>query len=74
MEKELRLISASEAAIKLGVHHKTVSRLMRKGKLKSIKIANRWLIEESVVEEFAENYMGKKGRSKGWSPKKEVGR
>ena len=72
MEGKLRLIAASEAAQRLGVHHKTVSRLMRQGRLAAVKVANRWLIEDSVFERFAETYDGKKGRPKGWSPKREV--
>ncbi|HXZ95319.1 MAG TPA: helix-turn-helix domain-containing protein [Dehalococcoidia bacterium] len=71
MDSKLKLIAASEAAHRLGVHHKTVSRLMRLGKLGAVKVANRWLLEESALERFAKTYEGKKGRPKGYSPKKE---
>lgn len=74
MTSELKLVAASEAAQRLGVHHKTVSMLMREGKLGAVKVANRWLLEESAFERFAKTYVGKKGRPKGWSPKKEVGK
>ena len=74
MGQEVRLVAASEAAQRLGVHHKTVSRLMRQGQLRAVKVANRWVIEEEVLATFAESYAGKKGRPKGWSPKKEAGR
>jgi len=75
MTSELRLVAASEAAQRIGVHHKTMSRLMREEKLKAVKVANRWLVEESVLDRFVKTYVGKKGRPKGWSPKKkEAGR
>ena len=73
--EQTRLISSHEAADRLQVHHKTISRLMRRGKLGAVKVANRWLIQEADVENFARTYVGKKGRPKGWSPKKkEAGR
>jgi len=71
MTSELKLVAASEAAQRLGVHHKTVSRLMRQGKLGAVKVANRWLLEESALERFAKTYVGKKGRPKDWRSKKE---
>jgi len=72
--EQMVLISSHEAADRLHVHHKTISRLMRQGKLGAVKVANRWLLEESALEEFARTYVGKKGRPKGWSPNKGVGR
>jgi len=72
--EQMGLISSHEAADRLHVHHKTISRLMRQGKLGAVKVANRWLLEESALERFAKTYAGKKGRPKGWSSKKEVGR
>lgn len=72
MARELKLVAASEAAKRLRVHPKTVSRLMRQGKLDAVKVANRWLIQEATFDSFARTYVGKKGRPKGWSPKKEV--
>ena len=74
MEQGRKLLAASEAAERLGVHHKTVSRLMRLGRLDAVKVANRWLIEEGTLREFATSYSGKMGRPRGRSPKKEAGR
>lgn len=71
MRRELKLLSTSEVAKRLGVHPKTVSRLMRRGKVSGVKVANRWLIEEAAFEVVGQTYVGKKGRPKGWSPKKE---
>ncbi len=70
MTQHLKLVATSEAAARLNVHHKTVARLMRLGKLPAVKIANRWLIQESDFNTFGESYVSKKGRPKGWSPKR----
>jgi len=72
MEKKLSLVTTYEAARELGVHPKTVSRLLRQGKLAGVKLANRWLIERATLETFSRHYIGKKGRPKGWSPRKEL--
>lgn len=72
MEKKLGLVTTSEAARELGVHPKTVSRLLRQGKLAGVKLANRWLIEQATLKTFGKNYIGKKGKPKGWSPRKEI--
>lgn len=74
MEKGLKLVTTHEAAMRLGVHPKTVSRLMRQGRLTGVKLANRWLIDEAAFDKFGRTYVGKKGRPKGWSPKKETGK
>lgn len=72
MKTRIRLITAGQAARELGVHPKTVSRLLRQGTLMGIKLANRWLIEQDTIETFRQHYIGRKGRPKGWSPKKEA--
>lgn len=71
---KIKLVSASEAAKKLGIHPKTASRLMRQQKIDAIKVANRWLVDEATLEQFAKTYVGKGGRPKGWSPKREAGK
>lgn len=70
--EELKLVTVTEAANRLGVHPKTISRLVRQGRLAGVKLANRWLISEATFRRFSETYVGKKGRPKGWSPKREV--
>lgn len=72
MVKKLHLTTSYEAARELGVHPKTVSRLLRQGTLAGVKLANRWLIEQDTLEDFRKDYIGKKGRPKGYSPKKEA--
>lgn len=73
VERGLKLVTSHEAARQLGVHPKTVSRLMRQQKLAAVKVANRWLMDKAVFEQFAKTYVAKQGRPKGWSPK-EVGK
>jgi len=68
MTKNLQLLTSYEVAKELGVHHKTISRLLRLGKIPGIKVANRWLIERDTFEAFRKVYVGKKGRPKGSSP------
>ena len=64
------LLTAGEAAALLGVHPKTVSRLLRLGELEGQKLANRWLIEELTLKKFSKHYVGKKGRPLGYSPRR----
>jgi excisionase family DNA binding protein len=68
----LHLLTSYEVARELGVHHKTISRLLRLGKIPGIKVANRWLIERDTFEAFRKVYSGKNGRPKGYSPLKGV--
>jgi len=70
MNTELNFIPASEAAKSLGISPKSLGRLIRQGKFPAIKIANRWLIDKATLEEFSQTYIGKKGRPKGYSPKR----
>ena len=72
MKTEIHLLTSYETARELGVHHKTVSRLLRDGNLPGVKLANRWLIERDNLEVFRKDYIAKKGRPKGYRPKKET--
>ena len=55
-------LASSEAADMLGIHHMTIQKLLREGKLPAEKIANRWLLRRTDVEEFAKTYVPKVGR------------
>ncbi len=55
-------LASSEAADILGIHHMTIQRVLRDGKLPAEKIANRWLLRRTDVEEFAKTYVPKVGR------------
>jgi len=70
MKTELNFLPASEAAQKLGITLRSLQRLIRQGKLPAVKIANRWLIDKNILENFSRTYIGKKGRPKGYSPKR----
>ena len=65
-----QFISSTDAAKVLRVHRVAVARLIRQGKLPAIKIANRWLVDREVLEEFAKGYEGRRGRPTGWSKQK----
>ena len=70
MKKKLQLVTAHEVSIKLGVRPRSISRLIRTGRISGFKLANRWLVEQSTIDNFSKNYVGKKGRPKGYSPGK----
>lgn len=46
---------------RLGIHPESVRRLIRDGKLPAIKFGNKWLVEKSVLEQFASGYDGRPG-------------
>jgi len=69
---EIKYISSSEAARILGIRRTSVARLVRRGRLPVMKVANRWLLEKTEVEEIAKTYVGRRGRPLGGGPKKEV--
>ena len=62
MELKDTYISSLEAARILGVHPMSMQKLFRDGKLRGVKIANRWLIRRADLEEFAKTYVPKVGR------------
>ena len=68
MSEQLGLVSSHEAARRLGVHPKTLSRLLRIGKLTGVKIANRWLVDVQTLEAFSKDYVPREGRPIGYSP------
>ncbi len=55
-------VSTSEAAAMLGAHHFTVQRMLERGKIPGEKVANRWFISRSFIEEMARTYVPKRGR------------
>ncbi len=44
-----RVLSPVEVALKLGLHVKTVQRMLRDGRIPAVKIGHRWMILESVI-------------------------
>ncbi len=61
-------MSSPQAARILGITGVGVAQLVRQGKIPAVKIANRWLIPRSFVEEFARTYEGKRGRPRRKGP------
>ncbi len=57
-----KYMSSSEAALTLGIHIDTVSRLAREGRMPAQMLARRWLVQRSFVEEMAKTYQGRRGR------------
>jgi len=55
-------LASAEAALILGIHPMAIQKLLREGKLPAEKIANRWLLKRTDVEEFAKTYVPKVGR------------
>ena len=53
--KQDRIIKAKEIAEILGVHHFTVLKWLREGKLSGFKIANSWFMTESTLKKVIGN-------------------
>ena len=62
LELKESFISSSEAAAILGLRPFGIQKLIRRGKVPAVKIANRWLVPRAFVEEFAKTYTPKRGR------------
>jgi excisionase family DNA binding protein len=64
MSKEDLLFSyadVNEVSRRLNIHPESVRRLIRDGKLPAIKFGNKWLVEKSVLDQFASGYDGRPG-------------
>jgi excisionase family DNA binding protein len=61
-------MSSPQAAKVLRITYVGVAQLARQGKIPAVKIANRWLIPKTFVEEFARTYEGKRGRPRKKGP------
>jgi excisionase family DNA binding protein len=55
-------ISSSEAEAILGLKPYSIQKIIRKGKIPAQKIANRWLLLKTDVDEFAKSYVPRVGR------------
>jgi len=56
------VLSTSEAANVLGIHPLSIQKLIYSGALSAEKIANRWLIQQDELTEFAKTYNPSRGR------------
>lgn len=55
-------ISSTEAEKILGLRPYAIQKLIKRGTVPAEKIANRWLVSKTFVEEFAKTYVPKVGR------------
>ena len=62
MDYGFEYISSAEAATMLGASRFSVVRMALNGRLKAVKVANRWLVVGRDVEELAKTYVPKPGR------------
>jgi len=46
----------AEGGERLHIHPESVRRLIRQGKLPAIKFGNKWLVEKSMLEQYASGY------------------
>ena len=60
--QESEFISTVDSARILGTARFTVDSLIHQGRIPAIKVANRWVLSRSDVEEFAKTYTPKVGR------------
>ena len=58
----MKLLSTSEVAIRLGIHHYSVCRIIREGRLQAQKIGRSWVVLEEDVESLAQSYEARRGR------------
>ncbi len=59
MSKEFLLdnyAGVDEIGQRLRIHPESVRRLIRQGKLPAIKFGNKWLVDKTTLEQFANHY------------------
>ncbi len=56
-----RYADVNEVSKRLGIHPESVRRLIRDGKLPAIKFGNKWLIDKTLLDQFASGYDGRPG-------------
>ena len=55
-------VTVAEAAKRLNIHPESVTRLIRAGKLPARKFSNTWLVERTILDQFASNYDPRPGK------------
>ena len=56
-----RLYSTLEVAQRLGIHHFSVCRIVRQGRLPAQKIGRSWVVQAEDLEELAKSYEARRG-------------
>jgi excisionase family DNA binding protein len=59
------LLTAPQAAARLGMHRHSIDRVIRSGRLHAIRIGREYLLDVEDVEAFARTYSGRTGRPAG---------
>ena len=57
-----RLYGTEEVAKLLDIHHMSVCRIIRSGRLPAQMIGRSWVVQEEDLEELKRSYVGRKGR------------
>ena len=60
----IQLISTAEVAQLLGIHHYSVCRIIRDGRLPARKIGKSWVVTAEDVAKLAKTYEARPGRPK----------
>ena len=55
------LLSTAEVARRLGIHHYSVCRVIRRGVLRAQMIGKSWVVRSEDVEELAKTYEARRG-------------
>ena len=58
----MELISTAEVARRLGIHHYSVCRIIRDGRLQAQMIGKSWVVMSEDVEKLAKTYEARRGR------------
>ncbi len=58
----MKLLSTSQVAKRLGIHHFSVCRIIREGRLRAQKIGRSWVVLEEDVDSLAQSYEARRGR------------
>ena len=58
----MELISTAEVAQRLGIHHYSVCRIIRDGRLRAQKIGKSWVVRSEDVAKLATTYESRPGR------------
>lgn len=59
--KDTGLCSTREVAERLGIHHLSVCRIIRQGRLRAQKIGRSWVVYKADLEELAQCYEPRRG-------------
>ena len=62
------LCSTADVARCLGIHHMSVCRVIRRGRLPARKIGRSWVVQDEDLKELAKSYEARRGRPRKLTP------